>query len=54
MYQLDLVKNSLGLIEQRITTSEKSLQTMMNFIRQEDINYKPVLAKAVVEVTDSP
>lgn len=39
MYQLDLVKNTLGLMERRITNSEANLVGVMNYIRQEDINY---------------
>ena len=39
MYQLDLVKNSLGLLAQRINNNEVQLQSMMEYIRQEDINY---------------
>lgn len=54
MYQLDLCKNTLGLLENRISTSESNLQSVMNFIRTEDINYKPHLAQAVVAVNDSP
>lgn len=39
MYQLDLCKNTLGLLEKRISTSESNLQSVMEFIRTEDINY---------------
>ena len=39
MYQLDLCKNTLGLLERRISTSESNLQSVMDFIRTEDINY---------------
>ena len=39
MYQLDLCKNTLGLLERRISTSESNLQAVMDFIRTEDINY---------------
>ena len=39
MYQLDLCKNTLGLLEKRISTSESNLQSVMEFIRNEDINY---------------
>ena len=39
MYQLDLCKNTLGLLEKRISTSESNLQAVMEFIRTEDINY---------------
>lgn len=39
MYQLDLVKNSLGVLSQRINNNELQLQEMQEFIRQEDINY---------------
>ena len=39
MYQLDLCKNTLGLLERRISTSESNLQSVMEFIRTEDINY---------------
>lgn len=54
MYQLDLCKNTLGLLENRISTSESNLQSVMEYIRTEDINYKPHLAQAIVEVNDSP
>lgn len=54
MYQLDLCKNTLGLLEKRISSSESNLHSVMEFIRTEDINYKPHLAQAVVEVNDSP
>lgn len=43
MYQLDLCKNTLGLLENRISTSESNLQSVMNFIRTEDINYVSTL-----------
>ena len=39
MYQLDLCKNTLGLLEKRISNSESNLQAVMEFIRTEDINY---------------
>ena len=39
MYQLDLCKNTLGLLERRISTSESNLSAVMDFIRTEDINY---------------
>lgn len=39
MYQLDLCKNTLGLLERRITHSESNLSSVMEFIRTEDINY---------------
>ena len=39
MYQLDLCKNTLGLLERRISTSESNLQSVMDCIRTEDINY---------------
>lgn len=39
MYQLDLCKNTLGLLERRISTSESNLGAVMEFIRTEDINY---------------
>ena len=39
MYQLDLCKNTLGLLEKRISNSESNLQSVMEFIRTEDINY---------------
>ena len=39
MYQLDLCKNTLGLLERRISTSESNLQSVMEFIRTEDFNY---------------
>ena len=39
MYQLDLCKNTLGLLERRISTSESNLSAVMDFIRYEDINY---------------
>ena len=39
MYQLDLCKNTLGLLDKRISNSELNLQAVMEFIRTEDINY---------------
>ena len=39
MYQLDLCKNTLGLLERRISTSESNLQGVMEFIRTEDMSY---------------
>lgn len=54
IYQMDLVKGTLGLLEQRITKNEQHLQGVMNFIRQEDLNYKPTVAKVVVEEAGSP
>ena len=33
IYQMDLVKGTLGLLEQRITKNEQHLQGVMNFIR---------------------
>ena len=39
MYQLDLCKNTLGLLERRISNSEGNLQHIMEFVRTEDINY---------------
>ena len=51
MYQLDLCKNTLGLLEKRISTSESNLQSVMEFIRTEDINY--VSNCAIVQSLDS-
>ena len=48
VYQLDLCKNTLGLLEQRISNNESKLQGVMNYIREEDLNYKPIVAKVVV------
>ena len=39
MYQLDVVKGTLGLLEHRITQNESNLVEMMNFIRNEDVVY---------------
>lgn len=39
MYQLDVVKGTLGLLESRITQNESNLVEMMNFIRNEDVVY---------------
>jgi len=41
-------------MERRITNSEANLVGVMNYIRQEDINYKPMLAQAVVSTLESP
>ena len=54
MYQLDLCKNTLGLLERRISNSESNLQHVMEFIRQEDINYRPYLAQATVQEQCDP
>ena len=51
---MDLVKRTLGLLEQRISNNESNLKGMMDFIRNEDLNYQPTVAKAVVEEADSP
>lgn len=45
VYQLDLVKSSMGLLEQRITQNESKLVEMMNFIRFEDVRYVSTLDK---------
>jgi len=42
MYQLDLCKNTLGLLERRISNSESNLQGVMEFIRTEDMSYVSV------------
>jgi len=51
---MDLVKGTLGLLEQRISKNEQNLQGVMNFIRQEDLAYQPIVAKAVVSEAHSP
>ena len=39
VYQLDVVKSTLGLLEHRITQNEGNLVEMMNYIRNEDVVY---------------
>ena len=39
IYQLDLCRNTLGLIEKRISNSENSLLGVVEFIKHEDITY---------------
>lgn len=39
VYQLDVVKGALGLLEKRITNNESKLTNVMNFIREEDYVY---------------
>ena len=46
MYQLDLCKNTLGLLEKRISNSESNLQSCMEFIRTEDINYVSITSRS--------
>ena len=45
---MDLCKSTLGLLEQRISKNETQLQGVMNYIREEDLNYKPIIAEATV------
>ena len=62
VYQLDLCRNTIGLLEQRITTNENKLANVMEFIKSDDLNYvsadesvliemlvqRPMIAKATV------
>ena len=54
IYQMDLCKSTLGLLEQRISRNESQLQGVMNYIREEDLNYKPIVAKVTVAESGSP
>ena len=39
IYQLDLCRNTLSLLETRITVNEHRLSEVVDFIKTEDINY---------------
>jgi centriolar protein POC1 len=39
VYQLDLCRNTIGLLEQRITSNEDKLHGVMDYFKTEDLNY---------------
>lgn len=39
IYQLDLCRNTLGLLENRITINETRLHEVVDYIKTEDFNY---------------
>lgn len=51
IYQLDLCRNTLGLLETRIGHNESRLGEVMTYIQQEDINFKPPISRAVVKTS---
>ena len=51
MYQLDLCKNTLGLLEKRISNSESNLQSCMEFIRTEDMNHVSIFISSIFKLT---
>jgi hypothetical protein len=43
VYQLDLIKNTVGLLETRITQNENQLSSVMDSIKTDDMNYVSTL-----------
>ena len=39
VYQLDLVRGTIGLLEQRISQNENKLGGVMDYIKKEDLDY---------------
>ena len=39
VYQLDLCRNTIGLLESRITQNENKLSGVMEFIKTDDLNF---------------
>ena len=39
IYQLDLCRNTLGLLENRMSINENRLQEVVDYIKTEDINH---------------
>jgi hypothetical protein len=50
VYQLDLIKNTVGLLETRITQNENQLSTVMESIKTDDMNFRAPITKATVLV----
>jgi len=50
VYQLDLCRNTIGLLESRITSNEDKLHSVMDYFKTEDLNFRPMIAKATVMV----
>jgi len=48
VYQLDLVRGTIGLLEQRISQNENKLGGVMDYIKKEDLDYRPNVCKAAV------
>ena len=39
VYQLDLCRNTIGLLESRITSNEDKLHSVMDYFKTEDLNF---------------
>ena len=62
IYQLDLCRNTVGLLEQRISSNENRLHEIVDYIKNEDISYvstieslnvlqRPMIVKEVLKTT---
>lgn len=49
VYQIDLCRNTLQLLETRIGANEKCMAEVVDYIQSEDINYKPLISRAVIK-----
>ncbi len=54
IYQLDLCRNTLNLIETRMTMNENRLKEVVDFVKNEDINFvsDKVLNHSSLETND--
>ena len=39
VYQMDLLRSTIGMIEQRITSNENKLSNVLEYIKTEDLSY---------------
>lgn len=52
VYQLDLCRNTLCLLEERASINENRLLEVVDFIKTEDFNYRPMIVREVLKTTE--
>lgn len=52
IYQLDLCRNTLNLLETRMTMNENRLKEVVDFVKNEDINFVSKTAINFLETYD--
>lgn len=48
IYQMELCRNTLSMIENRVQVSEGRLAEMMEFIKNQDLNYQPKVTSTLL------